>query len=1325
MAESNNPKEERSSDDSGFEKVLFDFRLRLKDDPSYTATEFLLEHPGLSEEEIIDIAYAEYLFRESKGEGVDIKYFSAQFGEHGVALLEQIRFHQAIGSNAELSEDEFVPELSQESTASDTAPNIPGLRVIRPLGRGGMGGVWLAFHEKLQRLVAVKLILREALSSEIARARFEAEARAAATIRHPNVVQIDELGFSNGEPYLVMEFIPGGTLAAFLEHATPSPREIASLLIPIAKALAFVHKAGILHRDLKPNNILLQPKNGLSQNMTNDSSIEFSERSLLEDYSPKIADFGLAKLIAVDQEASSFQVTRDGDILGTPSYMAPEQVINEAVGPWTDIYALGAILYQMASGKPPFTAASPWETWNLVVEAEPAALDKAIPKDLRAICHKCLEKTPASRYANMDKLAADLERFLRGEPVEARPISHLQRAIRLAKKYPAISTLAALSIISLLLALSVSLWSRNQLAALLVETEKARVGEKNARQQAQTNLLESLLNGAQAEIESNIVGRKERALGKLKQAENLLHDLSPADPSQKQIATLRGAANDLVDFSPVVEWRHLDLGPDQVFQFNRDFSRIAYINANGEVLVQDDFGKRLVYRISAGGVTGLLLSEDGRKLLLLESQPRIVELEKEGAPKEIPIPADSREMRFNRTADRLLGISPEGLWRFDLKTNRVDFYNVRGPISSYEVSPDGNRIAICGQDQVWIFDIAGKEKLAQFSLLENGTVGGEIAWHPNGTNLLAASKNSNTAILWDTAIGISVRRFIVPATPRRFHFTPSGRHLIVHSVWSDYATVIDTESTKERLRFFRSMSQSVGSNDKNQVLLCAYGEGKRPSIWRLDEEAESSSISTLKIPQTRRFEAISSSDASWIAVTNERGVEIYSEPENQLVGELMLGENAFGLLRFDSENRLWFGRHDGLVRVSFDRLGVQECHHIRSEEGFWVIAIDLTAKQKVMSNGSLVKLQAIESSEGGFELGTLSDARQAIFDQNGKWIAAASWNSREGIRVWSLPERKLIKTIPAASQVRMYLSPNGEYLLTASEDSELWRTSDWKLLQTIENRDRDAFQDAYAFEADSRAFYATSSDGKIVKFNIGDKEATTSWKLTDLPLIRSLAVTASDQLIAVGGDDPSTLRTFAIKGERKPRQNTDERARNAVEAPDSYHALAREWPIEQIRRAISENRYSDAIEIVTYARTHLPADAEVAWHDILVRLSQPDELQGRVTARVAQTPIQDVEVQRLHSSAEHLFDSNLDTAREELKELPPEMSGAKLVMKNWLEAMIAVRADKFDEAKSSFVAGETCFLELKMKDGLTELEHQLFSRIQRRLEVELTPEFVK
>jgi tetratricopeptide (TPR) repeat protein len=329
-----------------------------------------------------------------------------------------------------------------------------GYEILGELGRGGMGVVYLANKVALNRRCALKMILAGAHAGAAVSARFSAEAETIAHLRHPDIVQIYHVGEAAGLPYFELEYLPGGSLDKLLDGA-PWPAPIAAELVEVlARAIAEAHRQGVIHRDLKPANILLDAENR-----------------------PKVADFGLAKVLDTDDGMTKTQM-----VLGSPCYMAPEQAEGNSkrVGPTTDVYALGAIFYELLTGHPPFRAPTSLETLNLVRFADPvppSRFQPGLPRAAETVCLKCLEKAPARRYASADHLAEDLRRFAAGESILAHPAPQWEQAWRWTRRRPAVLAGAAVGLLAVAVLLVGGLYYNARLRA---EARKARAAERSA-----------------------------------------------------------------------------------------------------------------------------------------------------------------------------------------------------------------------------------------------------------------------------------------------------------------------------------------------------------------------------------------------------------------------------------------------------------------------------------------------------------------------------------------------------------------------------------------------------------------------------------------------------------------------------------------------------------------------------------------------------------------------------------------------------------------------------------------------------------------------------
>jgi serine/threonine-protein kinase len=369
-------------------------------------------------------------------------------------------------------------------------PRIPGYDLEALLGRGGMGVVYKARHRRLNRLVALKMLLAGAYAGPHERARFQREAEAVASLRHANIVQVYDVGSHEGCPYFTMELLEGGSLAQALT-GTPQPAiHAAALLTTLAEAVHVAHRGGIVHRDLKPANILLAA-----------------------DGTPKIADFGLARHF--DGEAA---LTLSGARVGTPSYMAPEQVIGKAgtIGPAVDIYALGALLYELLTGRPPFRAETAAETERQVIAEEPvppARLNPKVPRDLETICLKCLHKEPQRRYDTAATLAEDLKRFQWDEPIAARRAGLPERTVKWVRRHPTPSVMLAAGFLLVMMLVGGSLWLAVQQAHRRDGVEADLKEMAGLRESARWAEARAALDRAEVRLEGGGSGDLRRRLG--------------------------------------------------------------------------------------------------------------------------------------------------------------------------------------------------------------------------------------------------------------------------------------------------------------------------------------------------------------------------------------------------------------------------------------------------------------------------------------------------------------------------------------------------------------------------------------------------------------------------------------------------------------------------------------------------------------------------------------------------------------------------------------------------------------------------------------------
>jgi tRNA A-37 threonylcarbamoyl transferase component Bud32 len=482
-----------------WELVHVDLERRWKQGEAAGVEDYLRRLPQLRDDlgAVSELIAAEFRLRREREPGLDPVLFLQRFPGHESALLPRLSQFAEESSGGDVGSTQFPAQKATPSEAGSPRSQVPGYAIEGKLGQGGMGIVYKARQLKLNRVVALKMILAGDYAGPAELARFQTEAETLARLQHPNIVQIYEVGECQGLPYFSMEFCLGGSLDDKLDGTRWQPQPAARLVQTLARAVHAAHQVRVVHRDLKPQNVLLTA-----------------------DGQPKVTDFGLAKKL--DETGH----TPSDAILGTPSYMAPEQAgaKSKEVGPAADVYALGAILYQLLVGRPPFKAATPLDTVLQVLTEEPVSvrrLQLKVPRDLATICHKCLEKDPGKRYASAEALAEDLRRFAAGEPILARPVGRVERSWRWCRRNPALAVSGALAAAALAAVLALvtgfavhQSYTADRLRGeqrrtqeALREAERRREGEAKARGETQ-----KALNTAEARRKAEAKARQQAEL---------------------------------------------------------------------------------------------------------------------------------------------------------------------------------------------------------------------------------------------------------------------------------------------------------------------------------------------------------------------------------------------------------------------------------------------------------------------------------------------------------------------------------------------------------------------------------------------------------------------------------------------------------------------------------------------------------------------------------------------------------------------------------------------------------------------------------------------
>jgi WD40 repeat protein/tRNA A-37 threonylcarbamoyl transferase component Bud32 len=1062
-------------------------------------------------------------------------YYRRQAGEQPTARDYQRQFPTLDPSwLAQALSEAANDALATAAARPCPAPVVPqafgDYEVLGEIARGGMGVVYRARQVSLGRLVALKMINSAQLASAIELARFRAEAQAAAGLDHAHIVPVYEVGAHAGQPYFSMKLIEGGTLADALRHGdVPNVHTAARLVATVARAVHYAHQRGILHRDLKPANILLSmnraPPGGA------DAVLAGSVR--LTECVPHVSDFGLAKQLQGDSA-----LTQAGILLGTPCYVAPEQAAGSAVTTAADTYSLGAILFELLTGRPPFRGATPTETVRQVLEqapTRPRALRPELPVDVQVICLKCLEKDPTQRYASAEAVADDLERFLRGEPIQARPAGPAERLRRWARRNPPLAILSAIvALLLVLLALGLTL-AIIQLNAGLEESRQLLAATKEARDEGTVRLGRALLEQARANRRVRAIGHRVTSLRLLDQASRQFAEVTlDADTAATTAAELRNeviACLALTDLEEV--GRVHEAYPPGTAYIAEDLCRQRYALADRAGVIRIcRFSDRQETMPSLPGLSpvGLILfSPDGR-FLLQQALPQ---------------------------ADRG---APFRVWDLSGSQGRLVVQDsTAGTVAAAAFRPDGVQLAVRTADgSVGILDTASGD--VQHRLPAGSARDGALALHPDRPWL--ALVDGTTVRVINVADGRDIARLAHPGAVESVDWHPGGRLLAVgcRDGWVHLWDAMDTQRIWSRAGH-RTAITGVSFHPSAPVLTSC-DEGRRMRLWDARSGAEilagTGNVGPWSVgdtslmyqwdgPDLRLYEVLPQRVLRRLAYHTAEGRQSLDGPVLDSHDRWLACSSPAGLVLFDlwddSGRRANFGPRQ--QPVAFDRSGglLTACatgllhwpytaafdgtYRLGPPHAILAAAIDgksgaCSADQAVAAAGcphSGALLWRRDRAHKPLPLGPQDDVQLTAVSPNGRWVVTGSnqdYFPHSGAKVWDGTTGDLVHDLPMGCAPHLKFSPDGRWL--AARDLvriHLFRVGTWEEGPRVVGK-------AVAFAPDGLMAVGTHDVVRLIDPGTGTEYAQLDATDERNP-VPSCFSSDGSLLVAVGGDTQTLL----------------------------------------------------------------------------------------------------------------------------------------------------------------------------------------------------------
>jgi serine/threonine protein kinase/WD40 repeat protein len=1031
-------------------------------------------------------------------------------------------------------------------------PDVPGYEVLGVLGRGGTAVVYKARQRGLNRLVALKVILAGEHATPAEQARFRAEAEAVARLQHPNIVQVYEIGEHRGLPFFSLEFCPGGSLAQRLDGTPLGPTGAAELVEVLARAVHHAHENGVVHRDLKPANVLLLLQTTEQKEHTEkgpEETLSSSVSSVCSVVSriPKIADFGLARRLDATGR------TATGAVMGTPSYMAPEQAQGRTrdVGPATDVYALGAILYELLAGRPPFRAAQPLDTMLLVVSQDPVPprrFQPSLPRDLETVCLKCLQKETQKRYASARELADDLRRFLRSEPIRARRTGAFERAWRWCRRNPLAAALAT-SVGVLLLAAAVG---ASVAAVSLGRQRDAALNNQGRAERAERDATEKLLRAtlarAQAVRQGGQMGQRFESLALLREVVGLTRSLDELNWSARELRNEVVGCLALTDVRVAREWPTPG-GKDWWTNFDPALEHYAYADPEGGVRVLRTADDHEVAHVPGpGGAVRdmrLHLGPDGRFLAAIYwfhgRLPGFAlwDLSDPGSPRRVDSAEPVEVCAFSPDGHVLAARQPDGsIALYDLARGGRRSLKSDRAARVMAFAPDGRRLALSGHVE---------EAMVQVVDLETGRVVQKL-WHPDDVQamtwsgdgrLLAVGADDRAIHVWDTA---EWREQAVleghGKPPQGLTFSPDGG--LLASFATDGTTRL-WDPVSGRLLVTAPGACMHFSPDGRRL---GFRTGPTMGVWEVADGRECRVLHHGRVgnraawPNWMGPEGIDfSPDGRLLVTTASDGVRLWEVPGGREVAYLNVGHHEAAFFHPDGARLYTFGRTGmrcwpirpddrgpGSLRVGpAELLGTPAVHGwfrgCRSADGRVIAAAD-----HLTDDSDRIMVFSADRPAERTVLGEGLKVTTLAVSPDGRRVAAGLFGRPAGPHVWDAASGRL-EWSGAILDNRVSFSPDGRWLVAGGGDEfRPYAIDSWQEGRLIRRERPEYVSGGLPFRPpDGRVVALAQNLQRVQLLDFDTRQEVVTLAAPDLPCVAWMTFSPDGGLLAMATESHSVL----------------------------------------------------------------------------------------------------------------------------------------------------------------------------------------------------------